>query len=177
MLDRTDSSLNILSQVKNCFSDTPSIDMTDGSQEEKTSVENWASAIKNCKFFITDSFHGACFAIIFNKPFICIVNKSRGESRFKSLFKTFGLENRCVYENVDITDIISQQIDYQSVNAIIQNEVQRSKDWLLNAINTEKNKLANNANYDMIEMLQSEIEELQKSIADINYLKLKYKYM
>ena len=30
------------------------------------SIENWLAAIKNCKFLITDSFHGMCFAIIFN---------------------------------------------------------------------------------------------------------------
>ncbi len=41
------------------------------------SVEDWLNAIISCKCLITDSFHGACFAIIFNKPFICIRNEDR----------------------------------------------------------------------------------------------------
>ena len=34
-------------------------------------MEDWLSAIINSKLVITDSFHGICFCIIFNKPFIC----------------------------------------------------------------------------------------------------------
>ena len=31
--------------------------------------EELLAHIKNCEFVMTDSFHGVCFAIIFNKPF------------------------------------------------------------------------------------------------------------
>ena len=48
--------------------------------------------IKNCEFVMTDSFHGVCFAIIFNKPFAVYINKDRGASRFYSLLKLLHLE-------------------------------------------------------------------------------------
>ena len=51
------------------------------------SIENWLSSIRDCDLFITDSFHGMCFAIIFNKPFICLANKSRGVSSLNQYVK------------------------------------------------------------------------------------------
>ncbi|HIV54716.1 MAG TPA: polysaccharide pyruvyl transferase family protein [Candidatus Anaerobiospirillum stercoravium] len=30
----------------------------------------WLNLIENCSLFITDSFHGVCFALIFNRPFV-----------------------------------------------------------------------------------------------------------
>ena len=50
-------------------------------------VENWLNAIQSCKLFVTNSFHGVCFALIFNKPFICIVNSETGGARYNSLFE------------------------------------------------------------------------------------------
>ncbi|MCM1324025.1 MAG: polysaccharide pyruvyl transferase family protein [Acetobacter sp.] len=177
VLDRNEKSNNILNQVKKCFSGIDSIDMTDGMKGENISIENWIYTIKNCQFFITDSFHGACFAIIFNKPFICIANKSRGYSRFKSLFKLFGIEQRSVVDNNEnIEDIVSQKIDYQKINTIKEKEVERSKKWLSDAINAEKSEYTQSENYTIIEQLYSEISELKGDIARINYQKSKRQY-
>lgn len=53
-------------------------------------VEDWIKEIDSSKLVITDSFHGVVFSIIFNKPFILIMNEARGADRFLSLFQTFG---------------------------------------------------------------------------------------
>ena len=42
---------------------------------------------------VTDSFHGVVFSLIFGKPFVGIVNKRRGCSRFDTLMESFGLES------------------------------------------------------------------------------------
>lgn len=64
-----------------------------------------------------DSFHSTVFSIIFNKPFISIVNKERGTSRFESLLKELGLMNRMVNVSSEITDdLIHDKIDYELVN-------------------------------------------------------------
>ena len=60
------------------------------------SIENWLASIKNCEFLITDSFHGMCFAIIFNKPFICITNQKRGATRFESILEMLNIKNQCI---------------------------------------------------------------------------------
>lgn len=95
------------------------------------SIENWLAAIKNCEFLITDSFHGMCFAIIFNKPFICLVNKQRGASRFESILEMLNIENQCI---IDINEIYEKncifKVDYDRVNQRIEEERQRGLDFL-----------------------------------------------
>lgn len=78
-------------------------------------VECWLRAFIDAEFVICDSFHGAVFSIIFNKPFAIIGNKKRGMSRFDSLVKFFSLEDRLIYNTVDI-DILRKNIDWKSVN-------------------------------------------------------------
>lgn len=62
-------------------------------------VEQWLVGFRDAKLVVTDSFHACVFSILFHKPFVVIGNKGRGYSRFESLLKRFGLENRLI-ENV-----------------------------------------------------------------------------
>lgn len=62
-------------------------------------VEQWLVGFRDAKVVVTDSFHACVFSILFHKPFVVIGNKGRGYSRFESLLKRFGLENRLI-ENV-----------------------------------------------------------------------------
>lgn len=52
---------------------------------ENLQVEDWLYYIQNCAYLFTDSCHGASFAIIYEKPFLCVQNEERGLSRFESL--------------------------------------------------------------------------------------------
>ena len=62
-------------------------------------MENWLRGFVDAKLIITDSFHACVFAIIFNKPFICIGNNERGMTRFNSLLDLFGLQHCLLNEN------------------------------------------------------------------------------
>ena len=55
-------------------------------------VEDWLKGIDTSSLVITDSFHGVVFSIIFNKPFIFLMNENRGATRFSSLFQTFNFD-------------------------------------------------------------------------------------
>lgn len=59
-------------------------------------VERWLRGFMDAEFVVTDSFHACVFSILFHKPFVVIGNKKRGYSRFESLLKLFGLENRLI---------------------------------------------------------------------------------
>ena len=48
-------------------------------------VEEWLGFIRDSRIVVTDSFHCICFAILFNKPFICYPNNKRGLARLESL--------------------------------------------------------------------------------------------
>ena len=99
------------------------------------SVENWLKAIRDCKILITDSFHGMCFAIIFNKPFICIANKQRGATRFESVLEMLSIDYQCIDNTQEIyeKDCIFK-VDYDVVNKRIKEERQRGLDYLKMAL-------------------------------------------
>ncbi|WP_179993281.1 MULTISPECIES: polysaccharide pyruvyl transferase family protein [unclassified Acinetobacter] len=81
------------------------------------SIENWIKSFHEADFIITDSFHGTVFSIIFNKPFISIVNKERGASRFESLLEQLELTNRMVYKISEISNnLLFEEIDYHLIN-------------------------------------------------------------
>ncbi len=63
---------------------------------KKASVYAWLRTIRDCDSFITDSFHGVCFALIFRRPFVVFANRVRGYSRFSSILSLFDMEYRIV---------------------------------------------------------------------------------
>lgn len=89
-------------------------------------VPVWLRGFMDAKCVITDSFHGCVFSIIFNKPFIAIGNKERGQARFDSLLRMFHLQDRLVDISDLSMDCISQPIDWSTVNAIREQMKHRS---------------------------------------------------
>ncbi len=96
------------------------------------SVSQWLRLVRDAEFFITDSFHGCVFAIIFNKPFVCLGNAYRGSARFDSLLSTFGLQDRLITSHdVDtIVRTLTSPIDWDRVNTIRRSEQKRAFDFL-----------------------------------------------
>lgn len=105
-------------------------------------VEDWINAIKSCKLFVTDSFHGACFAVIFNKPFICLTNKSRGTARFDTLSAITGVKDNFV-ESFESVQELPECPNYSEVNVALNHEIDRCLSILDNVI---KNNYSNNPN-------------------------------
>lgn len=88
------------------------------------SVTFWLRAFMDAELVIVDSFHGAVFSIIFNKPFWVIANAKRGNARFDSLLGLFGLENRMI----TLGDIVEwrKSIDWNRVNEIREQMKEKS---------------------------------------------------
>ncbi len=96
------------------------------------------SAIKHAKTVITNSFHGTAFSIIYEKDFYVYNNKARG-SRILNVLEKAGLSSRLVE-----SEIISNHatINYGEVNDSLLPFIKSSKEFLLNALNVEKEELA-----------------------------------
>lgn len=77
--------------------------------------------IKHCRCLVTDSFHGTCFAINFNRPFMEVLPNTSTGSRNQSILKLTGLENRIVSDFKDFS-LFNEAIDYDKVNAILGKE-------------------------------------------------------
>lgn len=100
-------------------------------------VTAWLRAYMDADFIVTDSFHGTVFAIIFNKPFITIANKSRGLSRFTSVLKLFGLEDRLIYSKAEIThELLAYPIDFERVNKIKADKQNEALEFLNLSLNS-----------------------------------------
>lgn len=136
-----------------------------------TSIEEWLYAIKNCKMFITDSYHGSCFAILFNKPFICINPNIKTSTRMSSLFEDLGIKNRLFssFDDVDFKLILDSEIDYDCVNRRLKEQSQRSQEYLINAIETPVDIEYKKEKYALYS------QEREKYVK-LNYKKLKAKY-
>ena len=87
------------------------------------------STIKNCSYFITDSFHGTAFALNFNRQFIEILPNNKTGSRNQSILKLTGLENRIITDFEDFS-ISNDDIDYKKVNEILYIEKKKSLEVL-----------------------------------------------
>lgn len=94
----------------------------------------WIAGIKNCKCVVTDSYHGMCFAIIFNKPFIVIANRTRGYSRFVSVLDSLNLKQHLIEKYEDIHQMDLPPIDWDKINNRLEAMRNESKAWLLQAL-------------------------------------------
>lgn len=103
-------------------------------QRIKPSVETWLRGFYDADFVITDSFHACVFSIIFKKQFVVVGNKERGMSRFESLLKSFGLEDRLVDAHCDVSTL--QQIDYDNVYNIYDKLKKSSMKYLSGSLNS-----------------------------------------
>lgn len=110
--------------------------------KDNYSVEEWLSYMNNSKFVITDSHHGVCFAIIFNKPFL-FVDMMRGASdRFDTLFELLDIKGRVIRHNelFNKRDDIFEPMDYEKINRILEEQRSISKKWLKEALAVEIKK-------------------------------------
>lgn len=88
-------------------------------------VKDFLSLVKNCRYFVTDSFHGTAFALNFNKDFIEILPNNKTGSRNQSILQLTGLTDRIVTDFSDFT-IANRPIDYCAVNKIFSEERKKS---------------------------------------------------
>lgn len=96
-------------------------------------VGRWLSALKHAGMMVTDSFHGCVFSIIFNVPFICIMNEGRGAGRMQELLQCYGLSARLLPETATddaIAAALRHSIDWSQVNATHQAEQKRGFSFL-----------------------------------------------
>jgi hypothetical protein len=80
-------------------------------------LEGWLQGFRDAEFVITDSFHGTVFSILNKKPFLTLVNKGRGASRFESFLKQLGLEDRLIYNVKGFDESkLKDEINYEEIH-------------------------------------------------------------
>lgn len=84
---------------------------------------------KNAECIITSTFHGTVMSIKYNKPFVTVV-KQYNSQKLTSLLNYFNLSNRLLLNADDIENILKTDIDYEPINSIIENEKDRTLNYL-----------------------------------------------
>ena len=104
--------------------------------QEIEPVELWLSRIYHSSFVITDSYHGMVFSILFKRPFVVYGNATRGKTRFMSVLRKFGLEDRYIESSKDLDlKIINCIIDWNQIHDLLQQKRHESVAFLTHALN------------------------------------------
>lgn len=97
--------------------------------------------IRGAEYICTDSFHGSVFSILNHKQFITFNrtnsnDKQTRNSRIDSLFGLLGLETRRYQTGMRLKDVISQTIDYDSIDKKLIKLRGETMGFLDNALNS-----------------------------------------
>jgi hypothetical protein len=103
----------------------------------ETGPSEFIDYINECSLLCTDSFHGAVFSIILEKPFIVYEREGSVQmySRIDTLLNKFELSDR-KSDNIDINQNVLA-MDYSHVTSILEKERKLSSNYLKNALNIE----------------------------------------
>ncbi|MDC3175479.1 polysaccharide pyruvyl transferase family protein [Candidatus Pelagibacter sp.] len=96
-------------------------------------LEEFLYYYKNSSFVITDSFHGACFSLIFDKKFLAVISSKKYANRITEFLKYVNCENNIFKKNSYIKNINDYKISKNSKKKIFQ-FTQKSKNYLRNAL-------------------------------------------
>jgi len=84
-------------------------------------IEDWVAAIADASLVLTDSFHGVCFAILFERPFAVVVSTSPKSRRMRDFLAMLGLSGR-IFENASAMPSVgelSRAVDFSSARVRI----------------------------------------------------------
>lgn len=138
---------------------------------DSVQVEDWLYYFSKADYVITDSCHGASFALIFKKNFVAITNKRRGFSRFKTLSDLFQCENHIVTDPQQIINNprrVMEPLNYGYIENVMKSEKERCIEWLYNKLNQPKQALQKLLEQNVID---AKLNEKKKEIAVSNDFK------
>ena len=118
------------------FADT--FDFISGAQNRLFNTPyDFLNYLSNADYVVTDSFHGTAFSINFNKQFIT-VKAPKYNSRIESILRQTGLvESRFVSSVDQALQTINNDIDYKTVNQIVDEARNKSISFLQKNLSDE----------------------------------------
>ena len=94
--------------------------------------KEFLSLIYHCDAFVSNSFHGTAFSIIFHKPvFVFDRHRHKVNSRMESLLKLFGLKDYMLSGYTDYSRIMDAKINFAEIEKIKERELNKSKNFIM----------------------------------------------
>lgn len=98
------------------------------------SMEEWLGYIQHADAVFTNSFHGCCFSLLFEKTFFV---GSRNGQKVPNFLATFGLQGRQFSRDVNVSDL-DPHVSYEGVREILAQRRSQSTDFLVQALETAR---------------------------------------
>ncbi len=160
--------------------------MNDPNVLDNVGIEDWVSFIRDAQYVVTDSYHGFCFSIIFNRPMTVIPNTLRGMARFLDMAELTGLGCRfeSSVESVEKHKPWQIPIDFVEIERQLGIFKKQSSAWLRQALDAPKtpvkgsqmhlwktiehdariSKLEKNTELSMPQAVLDELQELRQAV-------------
>ena len=106
-----------------------------GTTMHSVGPQQWLGYMKNADYVVTNSFHGICFSLTFEKEFYVDLLKgvsSYTNARLKNALEQFELADRGIDFINDLNEL--KKIDYSKVNKIKEERKEYSLNYLKNAL-------------------------------------------
>lgn len=163
LADDLNSAINALEDV-NRLREGGDFDRDRNSMPQKgATVAEYLRGIRDCSCFITDSFHGLCFALIFRKQFILLHPSDSyvGSERLESLIRMLNIpKTRFVTTADEFRRALSEPIDYADIEPRLNEWIAKSEDYLKRVLADNKP----NKTRDWLESVEMSIEELRRKL-------------
>ncbi len=79
----------------------------------------WLCRFRDASYVITDSFHGAVFALLFRKPFFVLADGHHKNKRVQELLERLNLTHRMITDDLP-DELLTAEIDYAEPEKILQ---------------------------------------------------------
>lgn len=157
------------------------VEVEDMVNEKSISVVDFLYLAKNASFFVTDSFHGTVFSVLFKKPFISLLNANRGDARYK-IFYDMGLGENMVSDIQEVTtrkDYSLTPPDYTLADSILKREREKALEWLSSAMSMpkrspEKADLLYDAMNERMDIERSRLRAARLEVESVKHVRYKY---
>lgn len=104
-----------------------------GIKKPKLSPEEFTAYFRDCDYVVTDSYHGTCFSVIFEKKFTAFVN--RQSDRFETFREFDEIRNRILGAvPEEIPSELLSEINYTPINAKLEKMRENSLAYLRKAL-------------------------------------------
>lgn len=88
-------------------------------------VNQFLGLIRNATYMVTDSFHGTSFSLKFNRTFFTVMPPAF-PGRIKSILELLGLQDRIISSVSELDGKLSDNINWDRVNAILKVEAENN---------------------------------------------------
>ena len=95
------------------------------------SIEEFLGYINEAEYVFTNSYHGLCFSLIYNKQFFAFPRIGNSE-KILTVLELYNLQNRLIKKGVSPLDL--PDIDYDEISPIIEMRRKEAKDFIKESI-------------------------------------------